>query len=63
MLPFIIKRRTILALPVITLRILGGIAASLVCLRQTDAKALVAYSSIAHIAFVLVGLFIINNIR
>jgi NADH-ubiquinone oxidoreductase chain 4 len=62
MLPYIIKNNTRLATPIITLRILGGIAASLVCLRQTDAKALVAYSSVAHIAFVLVGLFIIREI-
>nr|QNV11937.1 NADH dehydrogenase subunit 4 [Polyphemus pediculus] len=61
LLPFIMKSTTVLAFPIMTLSILGGMAASLVCLRQTDAKALVAYSSIAHMAFVLVGLFMMSN--
>jgi NADH-ubiquinone oxidoreductase chain 4 len=41
---------------VISLAILGGIIASFVCIRQTDCKSLVAYSSIAHIALVVAGL-------
>jgi NADH-ubiquinone oxidoreductase chain 4 len=34
----------------------GGILISLVCLRQTDLKALIAYSSVAHIGVVLGGI-------
>nr|UPX88260.1 NADH dehydrogenase subunit 4 [Eurycercus lamellatus] len=40
----------------ISVSLLGGMFASLICLRQTDAKALVAYSSVAHMALVMVGL-------
>nr|UDF83738.1 NADH dehydrogenase subunit 4 [Mythicomyia sp.] len=36
--------------------LIGGFLVSLVCLRQTDLKALVAYSSVAHMGIVLGGL-------
>lgn len=42
----------------ISLRIVGGIIASLICIRQTDCKSLVAYSSVAHIALVIIGLIV-----
>ena len=38
------------------IRLTGGILACFICLRQTDRKSLVAYSSVTHIALVLVGL-------
>ena len=41
----------------------GGLIASLICLRQSDAKSLVAYSSVAHMAFVLLGLFMARSVR
>lgn len=40
----------------ISIRLVGGVLISLVCLRQTDLKALIAYSSVAHIGIVLGGL-------
>lgn len=40
----------------ISLRLIGGVLIRLVCLRQTDLKALIAYSSVAHIGIVLGGL-------
>nr|YP_011004710.1 NADH dehydrogenase subunit 4 [Podonevadne trigona]WPT28350.1 NADH dehydrogenase subunit 4 [Podonevadne trigona] len=40
----------------------GGLMASLICLRQNDAKSLVAYSSVAHMAFVLLGLFMPSSV-
>nr|QVT15622.1 NADH dehydrogenase subunit 4 [Simocephalus sibiricus] len=40
----------------IPLGLLGGMLASLICLRQVDCKSLVAYSSVAHMALVIVGL-------
>jgi len=40
----------------ISLGLCGGLLASFICMGQTDIKALVAYSSVAHIAVVLVGL-------
>ena len=35
----------------------GGLLASIICFRQVDFKALIAYSSVGHMALVLVGLF------
>lgn len=42
------------------LALVGGVLACFVCIRQVDRKSLIAYSSVAHIALVLVGLV---NIR
>jgi len=41
-------------------RLIGGFLVSLICLRQTDLKALIAYSSVAHIGLVLGGLITIR---
>nr|QXG19501.1 NADH dehydrogenase subunit 4 [Drosophila sechellia] len=40
----------------ISISLVGGVLVSLVCLRQTDLKALIAYSSVAHMGIVLSGL-------
>nr|YP_010693017.1 NADH dehydrogenase subunit 4 [Rhagoletis batava]WCB98146.1 NADH dehydrogenase subunit 4 [Rhagoletis batava]WCB98159.1 NADH dehydrogenase subunit 4 [Rhagoletis batava] len=40
----------------ISISLIGGVLISLVCLRQTDLKALIAYSSVAHMGIVLGGL-------
>nr|YP_009136905.1 NADH dehydrogenase subunit 4 [Aldrichina grahami]AKE32129.1 NADH dehydrogenase subunit 4 [Aldrichina grahami] len=40
----------------ISISLLGGVLVSLICLRQTDLKALIAYSSVAHMGIVLAGL-------
>nr|UPX88585.1 NADH dehydrogenase subunit 4 [Paraleptophlebia submarginata] len=40
--------------------LVGGTIVSLMCLRQTDLKALVAYSSVAHMGLVLSGLMTLN---
>lgn len=40
----------------ISVRLIGGVIISLICLRQTDIKALIAYSSVAHMGVVLSGL-------
>lgn len=47
---------------IIRIRLLGAISTRLNCIRQKDLKSLIAYSSVAHIAFVLLGLFSINYI-
>jgi NADH-ubiquinone oxidoreductase chain 4 len=39
-----------------SIRLLGGVIIRLVCLRQIDIKALIAYSSVAHMGIVLRGL-------
>jgi NADH-ubiquinone oxidoreductase chain 4 len=44
----------------ITIRLVGGVLIRLICLRQTDIKALIAYSSVAHIGIVLGGLFTLS---
>nr|QHD47921.1 NADH dehydrogenase subunit 4 [Suwallia bimaculata] len=40
----------------IGISLVGGVLVSLMCLRQTDLKALIAYSSVAHMGVVLGGL-------
>lgn len=40
----------------VRIRLVGGVLIRLVCLRQTDLKALIAYSSVAHMGIVLGGL-------
>ena len=42
--------------PILILRIWGACVASILCLRQTDIKALIAYSSIRHIGLVTAGI-------
>lgn len=44
----------------VRLGLVGGVLVSLVCLRQVDIKALIAYSSVAHIGLVLAGLGTLN---
>jgi NADH-ubiquinone oxidoreductase chain 4 len=38
--------------------LIGGVLSSLICIRQTDCKSLVAYSSVAHMALVFLGVII-----
>lgn len=40
----------------VSIRLVGGVLVSLICLRQTDMKILVAYSSVVHIGVVLSGI-------
>nr|UPX88572.1 NADH dehydrogenase subunit 4 [Panorpa communis] len=44
----------------ISISLVGGVLVSLICLRQTDLKALIAYSSVAHMGIVLGGLMTMN---
>nr|QWK39730.1 NADH dehydrogenase subunit 4 [Omorgus chinensis]UFR81809.1 NADH dehydrogenase subunit 4 [Trogidae sp.] len=44
----------------ITISMVGGFIVSLICLRQTDIKALIAYSSVAHMGLVLGGIMTMN---
>nr|APX39603.1 NADH dehydrogenase subunit 4 [Colaspidea globosa] len=39
----------------------GGFFVSLICLRQSDIKSLIAYSSISHMGLVLSGILTLNN--
>jgi NADH-quinone oxidoreductase subunit M len=50
------------AVPLIsTLAVIGIIYGALVALVQTDVKRLVAYSSVSHLGFVMLGLFALNH--
>nr|YP_010570456.1 NADH dehydrogenase subunit 4 [Bathymodiolus puteoserpentis]UZG65969.1 NADH dehydrogenase subunit 4 [Bathymodiolus puteoserpentis] len=53
---FILKSISTSTLLVLMISLFGGVLTSMVCLRQTDFKSLVAYSSVGHMSFVLVGL-------
>nr|YP_010947059.1 NADH dehydrogenase subunit 4 [Ergaula nepalensis]WGO57868.1 NADH dehydrogenase subunit 4 [Ergaula nepalensis] len=40
----------------LTVSLVGGVLVSFICMRQTDLKALIAYSSVAHMGMVISGL-------
>ena len=44
----------------VRIRLIGGVLVSLICLLQIDLKALIAYSSVAHIGIVLRGLITVS---
>lgn len=44
----------------VMIRMYGGVIVSLICLRQTDIKSLIAYSSVAHMGLVLGGIITLN---
>nr|YP_010827568.1 NADH dehydrogenase subunit 4 [Raptrix fusca]WFD61164.1 NADH dehydrogenase subunit 4 [Raptrix fusca] len=45
----------------ISISLIGGFLISLMCLRQVDVKALIAYSSVAHMGLVIGGLMTLNS--
>nr|QIH96327.1 NADH dehydrogenase subunit 4 [Amara aulica] len=45
----------------VSVSLIGGLLVSLICLRQTDLKLLIAYSSVAHMGMVLGGIMTFNN--
>ena len=49
------------AVPVAVLSIIGIVYAGLICWVQRDVKKLVAYSSVSHLGFCVLGLFAINS--
>nr|YP_010960776.1 NADH dehydrogenase subunit 4 [Lethasterias fusca]WNH38667.1 NADH dehydrogenase subunit 4 [Lethasterias fusca] len=46
--------------PLITFCIWGALVTSIICLRQTDLKALIAYSSVGHMSMVAAGIFTLS---
>jgi NADH-ubiquinone oxidoreductase chain 4 len=42
----------------VSLSLIGGLFVSLFCIRQTDLKSLIAYSSVAHISMVIGGIML-----
>nr|APX40494.1 NADH dehydrogenase subunit 4 [Longitarsus membranaceus] len=45
---------------IIVISLLGGFLISLVCIRQSDIKSLIAYSSVSHMGLVLAGIMTFN---
>nr|URX53429.1 NADH dehydrogenase subunit 4 [Rugitermes unicolor] len=45
----------------ITISLLGGFLVSLICMRQTDLKSLIAYSSVAHMSIVIGGIMTMSS--
>jgi len=56
-------KNSVLISYLIYIRIIGGVLINLVCLRQTDLKRLIAYSSVVHISLVFVRIFSHRNTR
>nr|QLY90300.1 NADH dehydrogenase subunit 4 [Simulium angustipes]QWT71652.1 NADH dehydrogenase subunit 4 [Simuliidae sp. Cyprus 2] len=54
--PFIMMSGVINNFIWVSISLVGGVLVSLICLRQMDLKALIAYSSVAHMGIVLAGL-------
>nr|AVN67750.1 NADH dehydrogenase subunit 4 [Eurycotis sp. B074] len=44
----------------ISISLVGGVIVSLICMRQTDLKSLIAYSSVAHMGIVIAGLMTLS---
>lgn len=42
--------------PVISIAIVGGVVTSIICLRQSDIKSIIAYSSVGHIGLIVAGM-------
>jgi NADH-quinone oxidoreductase subunit M len=55
------SRTSWVQLTVVVLSIIGIVYGSMVAMVQKDMKKLVAYSSVAHLGFVMLGLFALNN--
>nr|AYE40818.1 NADH dehydrogenase subunit 4 [Daphnia magna] len=55
-LPFVENSLSEFSVLLVSIGCVGGVLASIICMRQTDCKSLVAYSSIAHMALVVVGI-------
>lgn len=46
----------LLVAPIVSVAIIGGVVTSIICLRQTDIKSLIAYSSVGHIGLIVAGI-------
>nr|QGA73998.1 NADH dehydrogenase subunit 4 [Cryptocephalus flavolimbatus] len=59
-LKFFLLNSFMLGIVLIMLSMFGGVLVSLICLRQSDIKMLIAYSSVAHMGLVLSGLLTLS---
>nr|ARH54021.1 NADH dehydrogenase subunit 4 [Stricticollis tobias] len=56
----VIFKNVSFSLYLIGFSLVGAIYVSLICIRQSDMKSLIAYSSVAHMSLVLSGIFTLN---
>lgn len=57
----IIKINKLISSPIITLSLSGAVITRIICLRQTDLKSLIAYSSVGHIRLLISGIMSISS--
>nr|YP_010042745.1 NADH dehydrogenase subunit 4 [Ophidiaster granifer]QPC56390.1 NADH dehydrogenase subunit 4 [Ophidiaster granifer] len=57
---FFLPTTNIISFPLITFCTWGALITSIICLRQTDLKALIAYSSVGHMSIVASGIFTLS---
>ena len=60
--PFFPNASQTFAMPIAILAVIGIVYGALVAFAQTDIKKLVAYSSVSHLGFVVLGLFAFNAV-
>nr|YP_010390250.1 NADH dehydrogenase subunit 4 [Virpazaria ripkeni]UPV69730.1 NADH dehydrogenase subunit 4 [Virpazaria ripkeni]UPV69743.1 NADH dehydrogenase subunit 4 [Virpazaria ripkeni] len=58
---FLVTNHNLTLIMVNYMSLWGGLMATLMCLHQTDMKAMVAYSSVAHMSIVIVGILLNSN--
>nr|APX40871.1 NADH dehydrogenase subunit 4 [Phyllotreta foudrasi] len=58
---YILKKFLSLNLFLIVLSIFGGVVISIICIRQSDIKSLIAYSSVAHMGLALAGILTLKS--
>nr|APX40520.1 NADH dehydrogenase subunit 4 [Phyllotreta undulata] len=58
---FLLKKFLNMNLFVIVLSIWGGFVISIICIRQSDMKSLIAYSSVAHMGMALAGILTLKS--
>lgn len=46
----------LLVAPIVSIALIGGVVTSIICLRQTDIKSLIAYSSVGHMGLIVAGI-------
>ncbi|MBO1764433.1 hypothetical protein JQN64_24700 [Escherichia coli] len=56
LLPLILKDVVKFSVIINRIRLVGGLIVGLICLRQTDIKALIAYSSVSHMGLIIGGI-------
>ena len=57
---FLLPSRKLISFPLIIFCSWGALVTRLICLRQTDLKALIAYSSVGHMSIVASGIFTVS---